>query len=123
MNVSKRSSKYDWECLSILANGISTDNPQITERKIKSRLRHNRLGDYDQTRIEMLRLLESEARREFTMPPQESKYYQGCKSGWADFADYDLPRLECDLAARFPDVSQDNISGIVQLSVFLHHIR
>ena len=123
MPVSNNSSSYEWECLAILANEISDDDPRDAERRIKTKLRQKKLGPYDQARIERLRSLKNEVRSEFSLPCHDSRYFLGCKSGWADFADYDLQRLATDLATRFPDIALDNITGIVRLSAFLHYIR
>lgn len=123
MPTSNRSKTYEWECLAILAHEISDDDPRNAERRIKTKLRQKKLGSYDQAKIDRLRSLKNEVRNEFSIPSQDSRCFLGCKSGWANFADYDLRRLAADLAGRFPDIAMENISGMVQLSAFMHYIR
>jgi hypothetical protein len=123
MSVPSNSDTYEWECLAILAHETSDDEPRDAERKIKARLRQKGLGPYDQAKVDRLRSLKNEVRDEFSLPSQRSRYFLGCKSGWADFADYNLQRLTSDLATRFPDIAVENIAGMVHLSAFMHYIR
>lgn len=121
--VANQRSSYDWECLSVLVYEIPDDDPGNAARKIKARLRRTRLGPYDQARIDRLRSLKNQVRSELARPTDKSRYFVGCQSGWADFADYDLPRFAGDLATRYPEVAPEDITGLVRLSVFLHYIR
>ena len=99
------------------------DNPKEAERKIKSRLRRKRLGTYDQVRINRLGALKDDLQKEFRALPSLSAYFLGCKSGSADSADYDIPRLAKDLRSRYPDIPLDEVEHMANLAVFLHYVR
>lgn len=69
---------YDYTCFTDLANEFGSSNPKDAEKKIKQRLKYYKLGDYNQERVDYLRLLKTDLYNEISLY-SKSKYFNKSK--------------------------------------------
>jgi len=114
---------YEWECFQVLAYEFPDDDPSDAERKIKTRLRRKKLGQYDSNRIATLRQLKNALQQEVAVLCGNSQYYLGLKGTAAGSEDFDFARMVKDFRGRFPNVPRDEIARAVSFAVFIYYVR
>jgi hypothetical protein len=120
---------YDDTVLWILADEFPSTNKSKTEEKIRQKLTHKKLGDYDQERVDLLRRLK-DAIQEEVKRDKASKYFtypHGKKDAkgqhYVDFEDFDRKRMADDYALRFPEIPKEVIGRFVEFAVFLYYLK
>ncbi|HEX7506956.1 MAG TPA: hypothetical protein VF550_09300 [Polyangia bacterium] len=113
---------YEWVCYTILAYEIAGESAALAERKIKRKLRVAELGPYDQERVDSLRRLRDVLKREIRLY-SKSKYYRGPTGTTANLEDYDFDKLVEDTCRDFPAISEVDMRGIVNFSLYLYYLR
>lgn len=97
----------------------STDFPEV-EKKIKRRLEYYKLSSYNQERVDYIRRLKNEVYREIS---HQSKYYNKSESDYADLADFDIERMTSDFLENYPDLTELDMTRILNLAIYLNYLR
>lgn len=118
----KSNQSYDYICFSDLAYEFDFSNLKEAEKKIKRRLKYYNLGSYNQERVDYIRELKNDLYREFSHQTR-SKYFHKTKSNFADIADFDLERMKIDYCNKYDKIASSDMYGILNLAVYLYHLR
>lgn len=86
---------YDLICFTDLAYEFDFSDKKEAENKIKRRLKYYKLGNYNQERIEYIRVLKNDLYAEISLGTK-SKYFQKSRSNYADLQDYKLENMKID---------------------------
>jgi hypothetical protein len=106
----------------ILAYEFDGEDLADAEKKIRRKLRSAKLGPYDQRRVDYLRALKNELRAEITLFGR-SKYFRGASGAVAAIADFDVDRLTGDFWKKYPQVSREDMGGIVGFAMYIDYLR
>ena len=113
---------YNREVLAVLLwEMLPTQRPDA-ERKIKRRLREKRLGEYDQKRVDVLRLMKERTARELHRK-SESQFHRGYSGKYSKFEDWDIERLAQHLIEEHADVPQENIRAMLPHAIYAYYLR
>jgi len=113
---------YDSICFTDLAYEFDFSDKNEIEKKIKRRLKYYKLGDYNQERVDYIRQLKTDLYSEISKTTK-SKYFHKSKSNYADLADFDIERMIIDFNKRHEKVDKNELSGMINFSIYLYHMR
>lgn len=113
---------YDYTCFNDLAYEFDFSNPKETEIKIKQKLKYYNLGKYKQQRVDYIRLLKNNLFKEIRKETK-SKYFKSSKSSYAEFTDFDLKRMKIDYLNQYDKINDSDMSAILNLAIYLYHMR
>jgi hypothetical protein len=122
MSKDEPAESYDYAAFAILVYEFAADDKRKTDQKIRSTLRRKRLGDYDASRIERLRVLKDELQRELRSGAA-SRFYRGPTSQFASPADFDQSALVDDLARRYPELNRYDLGRMVSIALYVDYLR
>jgi hypothetical protein len=112
----------DSVALEVLLEEFGTNDHAESERKIRRRLRDNKLGPYLQDRISMLRRLRNELVNEVCRCGR-SRYFLGGHGCYANLNDFDIARMAEDWAGLYPEVPKEVIAAFLPGVVYLYYMR
>jgi hypothetical protein len=112
----------DSVALEVLLEEFGTNDHAGSERKIRRRLRDNKLGPYLQDRISMLRRLRNELVNEVCRCGR-SRYFLGGHGCYANLNDFDIARMAEDWAGLYPEVPKEVIAAFLPGVVYLYYMR
>ncbi|WP_293297933.1 hypothetical protein [Pedobacter sp. UBA4863] len=113
---------YDSICFTELAYEFDfSDNKEI-EKKIKRRLKHHKLGDFKQERIDYIRRLKNDLYSEITSQ-KKSKYFHKSKPNFADLADFNFERMTEDYHNKYENIDKEDLKGMINFAIYLYHMR
>lgn len=95
---------------------------EATEKLIRGRLKRKKLGPFDLQRVALLRRLKDELQQQVNVYGK-SKYYRRRAGKYAEYQDYDIPRLTVDTQRLFPEVSKEVIEWFVPFCVLTYYMR
>jgi len=113
---------YDFICFTDLVYEFNFSEKHEIEKKIKRRLRHYKLGDFDQNRVEYLRQLKNDLYSEISSGTK-SKYFNKSKSNYADLSDFNFDRMALDYANKYEKVDENEMKGLITFAICLYHMR
>ena len=113
---------YDFICFTDLAYEFDFAKKNETEKKIKRRLKYYKLGDYNQERVDYLRLLKNVLFSEISSGTK-SKYFHKSKSNYADLNDFDLVRMRQDYINKYDKIDRNDMDGLINFAIYLYHMR
>lgn len=113
---------YDLVCFTDLAYEFDFSDKKEAEKKIKSRLKHYKLGDYSQERVEYVRALNNDLYQEISLQTK-SKYFSKSKSNFADLADFKFKKMTSDYLDKYSKISESDMMGILNFAIYLYHMR
>ena len=113
---------YDFICFTNLAYEFDLTEKNETEKKIKRRLKYYKLGDYQQERIDYLRVLKNDLFLEISYG-NKSKYFTKSKSKYADLSDFDTNRMTSDYMKKYDKVEMTDMSGLINFAIYLYYLR
>lgn len=119
---SSKGQTYDFICFTDLAYEFNIESRREVEKKIKRRLKYHKLGDYNQERVDYIRRLKDDLYAEISRTTK-SGYFQKSPSLYADLADFDIARMTADYHKKYDTVNKDELKGMIEFSVYLHHMR
>lgn len=103
---------YDFICFTDLAYEFDFSDKKEAEKKIKRRLKYYKLGNYNQDRIEYIRVLKNDLYAEISLQTK-SKYFQKSKSNYADLEDYKFENMKIDYLKEYDLISENDMNGIL----------
>ena len=121
MAQSKSNNDYDNAVLAILTWESSSTDHHVTDAKIRRRLNAKKIGKYDQVRVDMLRRLKDEVRKEVGRAPK-SKYFKS-SGEFADMNDFDISQFTKDMSASFPKVPKQSVEEFIKYAIYLYYLR
>ena len=113
---------YNLEVLAVLLWEMLPSQQSDSERKIKRRLREKQLGEYDQDRVDALRLLKETAAAELNRR-SKSVFHRGTSGKYSKIGDRDIERLAQHLIDKHRDVPQENISAFLPHAIHAYYLR
>lgn len=113
---------YNHEVLAVLLWEMLPSQQSDTERKIKRRLRDKRLGEYDQDRVDALRLLKETMAGELSRR-SESIFHRGTSGKHSNSDDWDTERLARHLIDKHADIPEKNIRAILPNAIRTYYLR
>jgi len=120
--MTKETQTYDFICFGDLAYEFDFSDLKEAEKKIKRRLKYYKLGSYDQERVEYIRGLKNELKKEISLG-SKSQYFQKSKSNYADLADYKFEKMKKDFLMKYNLISESDMAGILNFAIYLYHMR
>ena len=122
MTAAKNLTNYEDAVLAVLAFEFPSTDKEITEAKIRRKLRLKKIGKYDQERVDRLRSLKDDLQIEIGKR-NKSRYYLGSDGQFADLKDFDISRMTTDFVTAFPEVPKQSITEFVGYAIYLYYIR
>lgn len=113
---------YDYICFNDLAYEFDFSNPKEAERKIKQKLKYYKLGKYSQEKVDYIRVLRNDLFKEIRQETK-SKYFKSSKSSYAEFTDFDVKRMLSDYLNQYDRINDSDMSAILNLAIYLYHMR
>ena len=113
---------YDLICFTDLAYEFDFSDKKEAENKIKRRLKYYKLGNYNQERIEYIRVLKNDLYAEISLETK-SKYFQKSKSNYADLEDYKFEKMKIDYLKKYDLISENDMNEILNFAIYLYHMR
>jgi hypothetical protein len=112
---------HDVSVFQLLTEELPGADHKVAEARIKRMLRRKHLGQYDQARVDALRSLRDELRREFEKSTR-SKYFQGPLSAPL-IEHFDDKRMTDDFSTKYPVVRQPDIGGVIGYALYYYYCR
>jgi len=117
---------YESEALAVLIYEFGTVSIREIDEKIKKRLKRKHLGEFESTRVNLLRAMKNELQKEIALQ-HESRYYirkkqSAARGEFVEVDDFDVSLLISDAAARYPNIPKRVIEWFVPFSVFVNHL-
>ncbi len=113
---------YDYTCFSDLAYEFDFSDLKEAEKKIKRKLKYYGLGKYDQERVEYIRNLKNDLFKEIRLY-EKSKYYIPSTSEFAEFTDFDYESMKGDFLKKYDNISDSDMSRILNFAIYLYYMR
>ena len=113
---------YDVLVLDALIYEFPSSTPAETDALIRGRLKRKKMGPFDPERVALLRQLKNELQRQINVYGK-STYYRKRDGRYADYKDYDIPRLTADTQRRYPAVPKKVIAWFVPFCVLTYYMR
>jgi len=114
--------KYDLICFTDLAYEFDFSDKKETDFVIKRRLKYYKLANYNQERIEYIRVLKNDLYSEISLGTK-SKYFQKSKSNYADLEDYKFEKMKIFYLKKYDLISENDMNGILNFAIYLYHMR
>jgi len=114
---------YDFAVFGVLAYEFAGDELKEAEQKIRRKLRRQKLGAYDQQKVDVLRDLKNSLQREFGLQTKSAFYVGSNLPHVGAVQDFDQQRMTAELAARYPAVSTHDLGRMVSLAIYLYYLR
>ena len=118
----KQRAAYDSEVLAVLREEFGSDDVSGSDAKIRRRLREKALGDFEPTRVSVLRRFKDELQSELSSGPQ-SGHFTSTHGLYANPEDFDHARLIRDYTRSYPTLSPEAIAGFIPLAVYFYYLR
>lgn len=106
----------------VLAYEYGDNKIKDSEKKIKAKLKYNKLGVYDEARVDMLRALTQELSKEIHLQ-NKSSYFSKSAKEYSDIEDFDHKKMSDDLAPKYPSIERKELGSIVGMAIHLFHCR
>ena len=113
---------YDYSCFMILAYEYGENKIKDSEKKIKAKLKYNKLGYYDEARVNKLRELTEELSKEIHLN-NRSVYYTGQHGEYSEMEDFNYKKMAEDLSKKYFTIESKDLDSIVAMAVHLFHCR
>lgn len=113
---------YDHSCFIVLAYEYGENRLKDSEKKIKAKLKYNKLGAYDEARVKQLRELTEELSKEIHLH-NKSVYYSGRHGEYSDMEDFNYKKMSDDLSVQYSTIERKELDSIVAMAVHLFHCR
>ncbi len=113
---------YEQEVLRVLVYEFRSDDRRETDEKIRKVLGDKELGEYDASRVQILRSLKDDLQTEIRQDVK-SQYFVGGYGSYAHVKDFDLEKLTADMSKRHPKVSIDEISEFIPYAIYVYYMR
>ena len=121
--------RYETIVLNALHGEFDFSKKEEAEAVIKQRLQREKLGAYDQKRIDLLRRFKDDLQHEIGLRGlpepakfEESRYYVSRHGVYGDYTDYDIPRMTADMVARYPGIPKEDITWFVRFAVGTYYL-
>lgn len=113
---------YDYVCFSDLVYERDSRDSKDVEKKIKRRLKYHHLAAYDQERVEYIRDLKDDLRREISLQSQ-STYYQKSDSKYTDVSDFNIEKMTSDYLETYTKINDSDMAQIIKFAVYIYYMR
>ncbi|HUH29337.1 hypothetical protein [Gelidibacter sp.] len=113
---------YDYICFSDLAYECDSRGSKDVEKKIKRRLKYHHLAAYDQERVEYIRVLRDDLRREISLQSQ-SKYYHKSDSKYTDVSDFNIEKIILHYLETYTKINDSDMVQIIKFAVYIYYMR
>lgn len=114
---------YNYIVYSELVYEFNENEINETVKKIKRKLKYYKKDDYNQQVIDRLRILKKDLQKEFSDPLNSKYYNKNLQKKYADPTDYDLHGLLKYYRLSFPEVSEEDMIGILNISIYVYYLR
>ncbi|MBL7910962.1 MAG: hypothetical protein JNJ41_07905 [Bacteroidia bacterium] len=113
---------YDYSCFMVLAYEYGENKIKDSEKKIKAKLKYNKLGAYDEARVNKLRELKEELSKEIQLQ-NRSVYFKKSANEFCDMEDFNYKKMADDLSKKYSTIDRKEVDSIVGTAVHLFHCR
>ncbi len=113
---------YDYSCFMVLAYEYGENKIKDSEKKIKAKLKYNKLGAYDEARVNKLRELKEELSKEIQLQ-NRSVYFKKSVNEFCDMEDFNYKKMADDLSKKYSTIDRKEVDSIVGTAVHLFHCR
>lgn len=113
---------YDHSCFMVLAYEYGDNKIKESEKKIRAKLKYNKLGAYDEARVNKLRELTEELSAEIRLQ-NRSAYFSKSNNEFSNMEDFDFKKWAEDLSIKYPTIDKKELDSIVGMAVHLFHCR
>lgn len=120
--MTKRDQSYDFICFSNLAYEFSLGDKTDIEKSIKRKLKYYNLGPYIQEKVDYIRQLKNELYLKINQCAPKY-YYRNPNSKFADPKDFNFELLVNDYLKKYPQISKEDMGGIVNFAIYLYYLR
>jgi len=118
----KNDQTYDFICFTDLIYEFDISKKKEIEKKIKSRLKYHKLGDYDQDKVDYIRALKNDLRSDIAKT-SESTYFHKSKSEYAELTDFDVDSMTTDYHKKYNKVNKDELKAMINFAIYSYHLR
>ena len=118
----KQKYTYDFICYSDLIYDYDDSDKVKTEKKIKGRLKRLLNEKYNQDRIDYIRSLRDELKKEVSLC-YRSKYYLRTSGGYTDIGDFDTERMLADLKGKYNEIDNEDLLKMIYFTIYLYYMR
>ena len=84
--------------------------------------KYNKLGYYDESRVNKLRELTEELSKEINLN-NRSVYYTGRRGEYSEMEDFNYKKMVEDLSVKYFTIESKDLDSIVAMAVHLFHCR
>ena len=113
---------YDYSCFMVLAYEYGENKIKDSEKKIKAKLKYNKLGAYDEARVSKLRELKEDLSKEIHLY-NKSVYYKKSGKEFCEMEDFNCKKMADDLSVKYATVNRKELDSIVGMAVHLFYCR
>ena len=113
---------YDFICFSSLLYELSDSESVITEKKIKRLLRYYGLGPYQQERIDLIRAIKEDLRKEFSLRAK-SQYFVDSENELDEMEDFELDKMKSDYLKKYKSISDTDMMEFLKSAIYLYYLR
>ncbi|MDP1800588.1 MAG: hypothetical protein Q8L81_04505 [Bacteroidota bacterium] len=113
---------YDHSCFMVLAYEYGDNKIKESEKKIRAKLKYNKLGAYDEARVNKLRELTEELSAEIRLQ-NRSTYFSKSNNEFSNMEDFDFKKWAEDLSINYPTIDKKELDSLVGMAVHLFHCR
>ena len=114
--------EYDKAALGFLVYEFHQDDISETNKKIKRKLKRDKLGDFNEERIKLLRELKDSVKKEINKITN-SKYYTPIDGKYSDINDFDSEKMAEDYSKKYESISRSVITNFIEFSIYVYHLR
>jgi hypothetical protein len=118
----KRTTNYDNEVLGSVAYEFSALDRAESERKIKRRLRDKKLGPFDLERVERLRALKVDVKREIDQTSR-SQFFLRQNKKYVDYSDWDIEGMKNFMEERHSEIEASTIENFVPFAILIYYLK
>lgn len=119
----KKEMSYNFIVYSELVYEFNDNEIIETDKKIKRKLKYYKKDDFNQQVVNHLRLLRDDLQKEFSNPLQSQYYNKNSQKVFSDPTDYDFQGLLNHYKYKYNDVSEEDIIGIINISLYVYYLR
>jgi len=119
----KNEMSYNFIVYSELVYEFNDNEITETDIKIKKKLKYYKKGDYNQQVVNRLRLLRNDLQKELSNPLISKYYNKNSQKEFSDPTDYDFQGLLNHYSSNYIEVSEEDMIGILNISIYVYYLR
>jgi hypothetical protein len=113
---------YDLICFSELAHEWDSSRKEEIEKRIRRRLKYYDLDNYNEEKVDYIRVLRNELFEELSLK-NKSKYYIETNSHYVGLKDFDVERMKIDYLEKYNRLNVGDLLKILNFAIHVFYLR